>query len=109
MMVSVSVFRVGVLKPLPSGYQPPDPLPWAHLVAPLAAAGDALARLDERLAKSPIRDGWVARTHYTDAAACLWLEGELVHLEDLVLHDAGMDIRAPTHEQIGRAACRERG
>ncbi len=31
-------------------------------------------------------------------AACLWLEGELVHLEDLVLHDASMDIRAPTHE-----------
>src|ERR1700730_607734 len=31
-------------------------------------------------------------------AACLWLEGELVHLDDLVLHDAHMDIRAPTHE-----------
>ena len=81
-----------------SSYQIPDPLPWAQLAGPLAAAEDALARLDERLAKSPIRDGWVARTHYTDAAACLWLEGELVHLEDLVLHDAGMDIRAPTHE-----------
>lgn len=65
---------------------------------PLAAAEDALARLDERLARSPIRDGWVARTHYTDACASLWLEGELVHLEDLVLHDAGMDIRAPTRE-----------
>ncbi|MHC2618184.1 hypothetical protein ACVIW2_000215 [Bradyrhizobium huanghuaihaiense] len=65
---------------------------------PLAIAEDALARLDERLAKSPIRDGWIARTHYTDACASLWLEGELVHLEDLVLHDAGMDIRAPTHE-----------
>src|SRR3954453_3584693 len=33
-----------------------------------------------------------------DACACLWLQGELVHLEDLVLHDAGMDQRAPTHE-----------
>ncbi len=32
------------------------------------------------------------------STAALWLEGELVHLEDLVLHDAGMDIRAPTHE-----------
>ena len=41
---------------------------------------------------------WIARTHFTDAAASLWLDGELVHLEDLVLHDAGMDIRAPTHE-----------
>ena len=83
---------------MPSGYQIPDPLPWAQLVGPLAAAEDALARLDERLAKSPIREGWIARTHYTDACASLWLEGELVHLEDLVLHDAGMDIRSPTHE-----------
>lgn len=57
-----------------------------------------MARLDERLAKSPIRDGWIARTHFTDACASLWLDGELVHLEDLVLHDAGMDVRAPTHE-----------
>jgi hypothetical protein len=61
-------------------------------------AEDSLARLDERLAKSPIRDGFVARTHFTDAAACLWLDGELVHLDELVLHDAHMDIRAPTHE-----------
>jgi hypothetical protein len=98
MIASVSVIPVRVIKTLPSGYQIPDPLPWAALAGPLAAAEDSLARLDERLAKSPIRDGFVARTHYTDAAACLWLEGELVHLDDLVLHDAHMDIRAPTHE-----------
>ena len=55
-------------------------------------------RLDERLAKSPIRAGFVVRTHFTDAAACLWLDGELVPLDDLVLHDAHMDVRAPTHE-----------
>jgi hypothetical protein len=83
---------------LHSGYQIPDPLPWAAIAGPLAAAEDRLARLDERLAKSPIRDGWISRTHFADAAACLWLEGELVHLDDLVLHDAHMDIRAPTHE-----------
>lgn len=83
---------------MPSGYQIPDPLPWTQIAGPFAAAEDALARLDERLAKSPIRDGFVARTHFVDAAACLWLEGELVHLDDLVLHDAGMDVRAPTHE-----------
>jgi len=97
-LASVSVIPVRVIKILPSGYQIPDPLPWAQLAGPLAAAEDALARLDERLAKSPIREGWAARTHYTDACASLWLEGELVHLEDLVLHDAGMDIRSPTHE-----------
>lgn len=76
----------------------PDPLPWREFARPLARAEDALARLDERLRTSPIRDGWIARTHFVDAAAALWLEGELVHIEDLVLHDAGMDIRAPTHE-----------
>jgi Protein of unknown function (DUF1612)/HTH DNA binding domain len=97
-LASVSVIPVRVIKILPAGYQIPNPLPWAQLAGPLAAAEDALARLDERLAKSPIREGWVARTHYTDACASLWLEGELVHLEDLVLHDAGMDIRSPTHE-----------
>jgi hypothetical protein len=76
----------------------PDSLSWPELARPLARAEDALARLDERLRTSPIRDGWIARTHFVDAVAALWLEGELVHIEDLVLHDAGMDIRAPTHE-----------
>jgi hypothetical protein len=78
----------------------PNPLPWPDIALPLANAEDALARLDERLRMSPIRDGWIARTHFADACAALALEGELVHLEDLVLHDAGMDVRAPTHELI---------
>jgi hypothetical protein len=95
---SVSLIPVRVIKTLQNGYAIPDPLPWAKLAGSLAAAEDALARLDERLAKSSIREGWIARTHFTDACASLWLEGELVHLEDLVLHDAGMDIRSPTHE-----------
>src|SRR3954467_9520420 len=79
-------------------YAMPNPLPWAALASPLVAAEDALARLDERLGSSPIREGWISRTHFSDACASLWLQGELVHLEDLVLHDAGMDQRAPTHE-----------
>jgi uncharacterized protein DUF1612/DNA binding protein with HTH domain len=98
--VLASVCRITnkVIKPLLTGYVISEPLPWPQLAGPLAAAEDSLARLDERLANSPIRAGWIARTHFTDACASLWLEGELVHLEDLVLHDAGMDIRAPTHE-----------
>src|SRR5215212_5663659 len=79
-------------------YVIPDPLPWSTLASPLATAEDALARLDERVGTSPIRAGWISRTHFLDACASLWLQGELVHLEDLVLHDAGMDVRAPTHE-----------
>ncbi len=83
---------------MPNAWIMPDPLPWSEIVGPLVAAEDALAWLDERLLKSPIREGWIARTHFADAAAALWLEGALVHMEDLVLHDAGMDVRAPTHK-----------
>ena len=79
-------------------YQLADPFPWTLLAGPLATAEDAVARLDERLARSSIKDGWIERTHFSDAADSLWLAGELVHIEDLVLHDAHMDIRAPTHE-----------
>lgn len=79
-------------------YYLPDPMPWAVLAGPLTEAEDAVARLDERIAKSPIREGWIARTHFADAADSLWIEGELVHIEDLVLHDAQMDVRSPTHE-----------
>jgi hypothetical protein len=97
-IASVTYILVKVINHLSDGYSIPDPLPWSQIAGALATAEDSLARLDERLAKSPIRDGWIARTHFTDACASLWLEGELVHLDDLVLHDAGMDIRAPTHE-----------
>jgi Protein of unknown function (DUF1612)/HTH DNA binding domain len=68
------------------------------LIGATVRATEALARLDERLARSPVRDGWIERQNFADACAALWLEGELVHVEDLVLHDAHMDIRTPTHE-----------
>src|SRR5208337_2460712 len=79
-------------------YEIPHTLPWPLIVGPLGAAEDALSRLDERLRVSPIRQGWIARTHFFDACASEWIDGELVHIEDLVLHDASMDIRSPTHE-----------
>ncbi len=88
------------MTPEPPIYALPDPMPWRALAAPLALAEDALARLDERLRTSPVREGWISRTHFTEGCAALWLEGELVHLEDLVLHDAGMDVSAPTHALI---------
>lgn len=73
-------------------------LPLKTLIGPLARAEDLLARLDERVLKSPVGNGFIQRQHFADAAAALWLDGELVHVEDLVLHDAHMDIRTPTHE-----------
>jgi hypothetical protein len=84
------------------------------LLRPIAAAEDALARLDERVARKSDfgelgsrqsrdgllreNEGWIARSHFMEACNALWLAGELVHVEDLVLHDARMDIRTPTHE-----------
>jgi hypothetical protein len=37
---------------------------------------------------------------FADACASLFVDGELAHLEDLVLHDARMDSRAPTAELV---------
>jgi hypothetical protein len=72
-------------------------------------AGIALTRLDERIARSPVGAGWIERQNFTDACASLWIDGELVHLEDLVLHDATKDIRTPTHElTIARDVLRTR-
>jgi hypothetical protein len=68
------------------------------LMRPAFDAGIELARLDERIARSPVGAGFIERSHFTDACASLWIDGELVHLEDLVLHDATKDIRTPTHE-----------
>ncbi len=68
------------------------------LLPAIAGAEDALARLDERVARSPVGRGFAERSHFFDAAGALWVAGELVHVEDLVLHDAHMDNRAPSHE-----------
>ncbi|WP_210270933.1 RHE_PE00001 family protein [Rhizobium rhizolycopersici] len=73
-------------------------LPIQSLLRPISDAAVALARLDERIARSPVGEGFLERSHFLDAHASLWVDGELVHLEDLVLHDALRDIRAPTHE-----------
>ncbi|WP_157020025.1 RHE_PE00001 family protein [Mesorhizobium xinjiangense] len=70
------------------------------LLGPIAAAEDALARLDEKVARSEVGPGFAERADFFDSVSCMWVAGELVHLEDLVLHDAQMDIRAPSHELV---------
>lgn len=67
-------------------------------MAPVAEATAAVTRLDERVLRSREGSGWLSRSHFSDACASLWVDGELVHLEDLVLHDADMGARRPTHE-----------
>ncbi len=79
------------------------------LLRPAFDAGIALTRLDERIARSPVGEGFLERMHYADACASLWIDGELVHLEHLVLHDAFRDTRTPTHElTIARDVLRTR-
>ncbi|MQB27673.1 DUF1612 domain-containing protein [Agrobacterium tumefaciens] len=79
------------------------------LMRPAFDAGVALTRLDERIARSPEGAGFLERQNFADACASLWIDGELVHLEDLVLHDATRDIRTPTHElTIARDVLRTR-
>lgn len=69
------------------------------------AAAIALARFDERLSRAEpvLAEGARQRGHAFEAQALIGLAGGLCPLEDLVLHDAGMDVRSPTRE-IARAA-----
>ena len=79
------------------------------LMRPAFDASIALTRLDERIARSPVGAGFLERQNFADACASLWIDGELVHLEDLVLHDAFRDTRTPTHElTIARDVLRTR-
>ncbi len=81
----------------------------SNLMGPTFDAAVALTRLDERIAKSKVGSGWIERSNFADACASLWIDGELVHLEDLVLHDAFRDTRTPTHElTIARDVLRTR-
>ena len=68
------------------------------LFQPVCRATEALARFDECIARSQIREGFLGRQDFADAVASMWVDGELVHIEDLVLHDARRDARTPTHE-----------
>lgn len=75
-----------------------ESLPLQTLLPAIGRAEDQLARLDEQVRRSPVGEGFVERGHFFDAAASMWVGGELVHVEDLVLHDERMDARSPTHE-----------
>lgn len=104
-MTEAKIMLASGMQLMIEGNVPPQPalpllesVPWTRVAEPLANAEDAVARLDERLRTSPIADGVLARAHFADAAAALWLEAELVDPDELVLHDAGMDVRTPTHE-----------
>jgi hypothetical protein len=67
-----------------------------RITASLVALEDALARLDERARTSPLTEGWMQRLIYHEACACQLAEGDLVHLDDLVLFDHGLHGAEPS-------------
>ena len=69
-------------------YELPEFIARDPLIVRVVKAEDAVARLDERLRRSPLTQGLNARLAYHEACASRLAEGELVHLEDLVLFDA---------------------
>jgi hypothetical protein len=88
--------------PVPKTYDLPE-LPWEAIAGRLERAAIAIMRLDARLEASGLSAGWQSRCDMTEAVRALVLDGGLVDLGDVVLHDAGMDVRSPTHE-LTRAA-----
>ncbi len=73
-----------------------------ELILALSQADDAVSRLDERVRACAFATGWIARLDLSEAHAWGWTSGNGVGVEDLVLHEEGMDIRAP--DQALRAA-----
>ena len=87
---------------VPRSYDLPA-LPWEKVAGRLEQVAIGILRLDARLETSGLSAGWQSRCDMTEAVRALILDGQLVDVGDLVLHDAGMDLRHPTHE-LTRAA-----
>jgi Protein of unknown function (DUF1612)/HTH DNA binding domain len=79
-------------------------LPWEIIAGRLEPITIAILRFDARLEASGLSAGWQSRCDMTEAVRALLLDGHLVDVGDLVLHDAGMDVRHPTHELTRAAA-----
>jgi hypothetical protein len=62
-----------------------------------------LGRFDAKLDSTGLGEGWQSRCDFNEATKALLMDGSLVDLADLVLHDANMNKRSPTSE-LSRAA-----
>ena len=88
---------------VPRTYALPE-LPWEQVAGRLEPVTIAILRFDARLEASGLSAGWQSRCDMTEAVRALLLDGHLVDVGDLVLHDASMDVRHPTHELTRAAA-----
>lgn len=59
----------------------------------------AIVRIDERARRSPLTRGWQERLLFDEALACQLAEGNLVHLDDLVLLDGNLR-QGKTHPDL---------
>lgn len=53
-------------------------LPIQSLLRPISETAVALARLDERIARSAVGEGYLERSHFLEAHASLWVDGDVV-------------------------------
>jgi hypothetical protein len=74
--------------------------PDEQLFSALALAEDAVSRLDERARSSGFVAGWRDRADVRAVTAAMASTGQLVHPEDLILHDLHADARLPDSSVI---------
>jgi hypothetical protein len=91
-------------EPLVAGTYALPELPWGQIAGSLEQLTISILRFDARLEASGLSAGWQSRCDMTEAVRALLLDGHLIDVGDLVLHDAGMDVRHPTHELTRAAA-----
>ncbi len=88
---------------IPRSYELPE-LPWKALAGRLEAITIKVLKFEARLDASGLAAGWQSRCDMTEAVRALILDGHMLDVGDLVLHDASMDVRHPTHELTRAAA-----
>lgn len=64
---------------------------------PAFETGIDLARLNERIARSAVEQGFPQRTQFTDACASLWTDGELVSRTSSFMMPPAISAHPPTN------------
>ena len=67
-----------------------------RLLGPFLAAHEAIIRFDERLRRSHLREAFLNRLLFQEACAAQLAEGDLVHLEELLLFDRHLSRGQPS-------------
>ncbi|MBA1158918.1 hypothetical protein [Microvirga mediterraneensis] len=88
---------------------PVPELPWESIAGRLEQLTIAILRFDARLEASGLAAGWQSRCDLTEAVRALILDGHLVDVGDLVLHDAGMMSAIPLTSSHGQPQLSELG